>query len=354
MPSPRKADVARVCWVLGGLELGGNNRISHLHFEDGAERHPLYLWEREKFVNERSEFTNLGEGKTLSRIAKIRSRSLSNSTLSQGERTRTVPSLGGGCHEVTGEGNFSFAKQTVKPLVPFKRVAFTLAEVLITLGIIGVVAAMTMPTLIQNHQKQVTVNRLKKAYSTLSQMVIRTYADNGSVSDFLNSGDVVDANKTKEFFETYWLPYFNAPIVANTQFYSKDNPLSYFNGEPVSLKVSTDYPWGRILFSTQDGTIYLVSVMTWERDGSDGDLGDALYSSASQVFVDINGTKGPNTLGKDVFWFIVNFNGNIVRPYGYNRTTATINSSCSKKSDGNYCAAKIINDGWQIKDDYPW
>ena len=45
--------------------------------------------------------------------------------------------------------------------------AFTLAEVLITLGVIGVVAAMTMPTVIKKYQEQVTVNKVKKIYSTL-------------------------------------------------------------------------------------------------------------------------------------------------------------------------------------------
>ena len=48
--------------------------------------------------------------------------------------------------------------------------AFTLAEVLITLGIIGVVAAMTLPTLIQNHQKQTYVVGLQKAMNTTSNM----------------------------------------------------------------------------------------------------------------------------------------------------------------------------------------
>lgn len=43
------------------------------------------------------------------------------------------------------------------------KVAFTLAEVLITLGIIGVVAAMTLPTLIANYQKRQTVVQLKKS-----------------------------------------------------------------------------------------------------------------------------------------------------------------------------------------------
>lgn len=47
--------------------------------------------------------------------------------------------------------------------------AFTLAEVLITLGIIGVVAALTLPTLIEEHQKKVTVTRLKAFNSIMSQ-----------------------------------------------------------------------------------------------------------------------------------------------------------------------------------------
>ena len=51
------------------------------------------------------------------------------------------------------------------------KAAFTLAEVLITLGIIGIVAALTMPALIANYQKQVTLNGLKKAYSQLAQAV---------------------------------------------------------------------------------------------------------------------------------------------------------------------------------------
>lgn len=51
--------------------------------------------------------------------------------------------------------------------------AFTLAEVLITLGIIGVIAALTLPGLIQGYRKKVTETALKKAYSQLSQALER-------------------------------------------------------------------------------------------------------------------------------------------------------------------------------------
>lgn len=57
--------------------------------------------------------------------------------------------------------------------------AFTLAEVLITLGIIGVVAALTLPSLIQKYQEQVLENQLKKMYSTISQGIQKAMADDG-------------------------------------------------------------------------------------------------------------------------------------------------------------------------------
>jgi len=66
----------------------------------------------------------------------------------------------------------------------YKKNAFTLAEVLITLGIIGVVAALTMPSLITNYQKKQTVVRLQKAYSALSQAVKLSQAQNGDVQDW--------------------------------------------------------------------------------------------------------------------------------------------------------------------------
>ena len=52
-----------------------------------------------------------------------------------------------------------------------RRVAFTLAEVLITLGIIGIVATMTIPTLLANYQKKVTATRLKTSYSKMMQVL---------------------------------------------------------------------------------------------------------------------------------------------------------------------------------------
>lgn len=70
--------------------------------------------------------------------------------------------------------------------------AFTLAEVLITLGIIGVAAAMTLPSLIQERQNKVLETQFKKSYSLISQAFLSVITDeyggiaNFSVSDLSN------------------------------------------------------------------------------------------------------------------------------------------------------------------------
>ena len=59
--------------------------------------------------------------------------------------------------------------------------SFTLAEVLITLGIIGIVAAMTLPIVIGNYKKQVVSSRLKKFYSIMNQAILMSENDNESI-----------------------------------------------------------------------------------------------------------------------------------------------------------------------------
>lgn len=62
--------------------------------------------------------------------------------------------------------------------------AFTLAEVLITLGIIGVVASMTMPSLMSKYRERVFVERLKQTYSIFSQAYLMAVTDNGEAENW--------------------------------------------------------------------------------------------------------------------------------------------------------------------------
>ena len=98
-----------------------------------------------------------------------------------------------------------------------KQPGFTLAEVLITLGIIGIVAALTMPTLIQNHRKQVIETRLKKFYSTVNQAVKLAEVDFGDkklwYADLAGAqkdedGNIIEgSSESEKWFKKYLAPY---------------------------------------------------------------------------------------------------------------------------------------------------
>lgn len=62
--------------------------------------------------------------------------------------------------------------------------AFTLAEVLITLGIIGIVASLTLPAIIQKQNEKATVTALKKFYSSISQAYLFAKNEYGSVNEW--------------------------------------------------------------------------------------------------------------------------------------------------------------------------
>ena len=89
-----------------------------------------------------------------------------------------------------------------------RRVAFTLAEVLITLGIIGVVAAMTLPTLIQTYKKRVVETRLQKVYSVMNQAITSSTVDNGETETWEG---IANSSATHEdtlaWFNKYLAPY---------------------------------------------------------------------------------------------------------------------------------------------------
>ena len=86
--------------------------------------------------------------------------------------------------------------------------AFTLAEVLITLGIIGVVAAMTMPSVINSYQKKSTVVKLKKVYSSLQNAVEMSKAEHGDYENWEKLG-ITSNEGVHNYIYEYLFKYIN-------------------------------------------------------------------------------------------------------------------------------------------------
>ena len=87
------------------------------------------------------------------------------------------------------------------------KAAFTLAEVLITLAIIGIVAAMTIPTLVANYTKKVTATKVKKVFAELNQVVRLSEVENGPMN-FWDFETPESIDTTRKFLVKYILPYY--------------------------------------------------------------------------------------------------------------------------------------------------
>ena len=170
-----------------------------------------------------------------------------------------------------------------------KKAAFTLAEVLITLGIIGVVAAMTMPSLIQNYQEKATVTKLKKCYSLVSQAYVSILNDEGG-SDTLQAGDDLEMmEKFGKYLKYQKTCGRNKGCFPNVTYKSvTGNGYSKWEDDTTNRS--------RAILT--DGTLIMFNKSAmWG-----GNEGNYLYA---QIYVDINGFKGPNQLGRDFFYFYI-------------------------------------------------
>ena len=241
--------------------------------------------------------------------------------------------------------------------------AFTLAEVLITLGIIGVVAAVTMPTLVKNYQKKQTVVQLKKAYTELYHAINIAQKDLGMIEDW----NIVDA---QTFYEKVFKP--NLKIIKYCAPSSNkcwaDNSYSL---KGIKYRTLNNETAERNSFLTASG----YSVFYWLHGNFSG----------GWLFVDINGPQKPNILGKDIFALTFRYGRTVsvsspklgLFPQGLqfaqsiprenllsgdygemlSESNATVLGGCSSESNnriGVTCAAIIMLDNWEIKDDYPW
>lgn len=239
-------------------------------------------------------------------------------------------------------------------LLRFKCPAFTLAEVLITLGIIGIVAAMTLPALIKKQQKRTAALELKVAYTKLYNAIKMAETEHGEAKywQYFDENLSVAENSWK-FANTYIAPYFKTLNIYRAQTLHECKNITYKSIDGSVQQCNSVIGFCSICGSSNaknmtqihlpDGTIIILLL----RKGS---------SVGIEIDIDTNGYKGPNQWGKDVFRLylgdITNYQLSGMGHIGFSRNFA-LNSCASEKGISN-CAGIIIMDGWKIKDDYPW
>jgi len=236
--------------------------------------------------------------------------------------------------------------------VQHDKCGFTLAEVLITLGIIGVVAAITIPNMVTNYQKKATVAKLKEDYAVFNQAIRRARAENGD----LDNSAYTDLDKTMATFEHYLKPYLKISKICAPTDSSCWTDAVALNG--VKETFMSQYSTGKnkhvsmILLNGQ--TVYI-----WASDSS----------TNMQIWVNVNGLKNKAIMGKDVFGFLYSIEKGTLYLVGkqdrlssdfaakeefLNDSTYGCNKNITGIWAGRYCGALIEADGWKISKDYPW
>lgn len=219
-----------------------------------------------------------------------------------------------------------------------RKLAFTLAEVLITLGIIGIIAALTLPALIQKQQERETIVRLKKFYSVISEAVKMAELQNGSIESWGWSSNSLDTTGAQNFINIL-SPSLkiikNCGIKKNEGCFPKNTAYKYLNGKDYYTYDNTDTLAKAKL---NDGT--MIAVENYSACKSVIGTSRELKSVCGTIVIDINGEKAPNQLGKDTFWFWITKYG--VIPFGVPESTDYNFNSCNSDNKGYSCAAWVI------------
>lgn len=270
-----------------------------------------------------------------------------------------------------GRLNYLFCKTLQNYKIQTKS-AFTLAEVLITLGIIGIVAAMTLPTLIQNYRKNVYVNSLKEGYNILNNgfrlmmsteqvddfedtELVRVIKENGADTDVVASEQAAEKVLSKYFQKIALVS--RADLIGKTscqdlvgkgpRFWNLGNKAQCSGNYNMNYKLPNGMTMGLFIY----GTCTQSSLSDAEIHAAGGKM----TRYCGMIDLDINGETKPNQWGRDGYRFIIIQNGTIV-PYAgrdhliwigtaaeeFNQKIINACNPKSSTSTGRSCTARII------------
>lgn len=231
-----------------------------------------------------------------------------------------------------------------------KNFAFTLAEVLITLGIIGVVAALTIPALMNKTNDLELKTAWKKTYSTLNQAAISMFLnyDDYTISTNVSAHDGVLNAMSKYLSYSKYCSYEGAH---QGECFHKSTSFKLLNGNtnpggPGSNGTFT--PW-----QDQGSTIILSNgALLWGMDWNSGHP-PSNPALIGRMAVDVNGFKGPNMVGKDIFGLFIDKSRNSAIAFGIPGYTSSyldfsLPTTCNGSADtsagntGGGCAAMFL------------
>ena len=215
--------------------------------------------------------------------------------------------------------------------------AFTLAEVLLTLMIIGVIAAVTIPTLKESADKSANLSLLQKAYSVSAGAFAQLQAENGSPFYWkLPNGNRVFTDGNSTNISTLLKQKMN--VASESGFMPSDYKIKLLNGTAKDSfeidETTVNIKDNASAFQTADGMIWFPSNTYSGCKYTKNETSETIHL-CGMLIVDINGSKKPNRMGLDVFVLDITADG--VKPHSGTDDCADITGN------GYTCAAKALS-----------
>lgn len=247
--------------------------------------------------------------------------------------------------------------------------AFTLSEVLLTMGIIGIVAAMTMPGIVIHYHQQEYVSQLAKSLSQYEQ-AMQNIMFRHECTDIICTG-LYDNNSG-------WNTKFDEEIKKSIKIVKTAPVGTAMNSEikskvlkPRDTFIESNLDWRSTAgykFMTPDGAMYVVEPKGCTK--VDYDTQSTLTNICAEITIDVNSERRPNQYGRDIFKFVAGQNGHLYAMYGldyskavaetttgdkYWRTKESLCGAAAKNLNqsaenisGDGCAARIMENGWKM------
>jgi hypothetical protein len=185
-----------------------------------------------------------------------------------------------------------------------------------------------MPALVANYQKKVLTTRIQKFYSVFSQALNAKFAEDGDLDDSMLT-EINNPDMAEEFFNVNLKPY-----------------MQTIGSKKLTKGIVVGFP---------DGSgMYLRKFQPTAAGQRNIQHTHVQWCVDYKKCVNIDESKAMEKVadGKDIFAFWINVNKNIIPSSSAAQTREQMLQLC--KTTPGYCVLLIYNDGWEIRDDYPW
>ena len=242
--------------------------------------------------------------------------------------------------------------------------AFTLSEVMITVGIIGVIAALTVPNLVKNYQRQAQTVQLRKTINEIESAIDMYITEEGKTSlahtNFANDGGVDD------FFQNHLRVVKTCASADTSSCFASENYMSIdgTKNQAFSCKGSSYVlADSSVVCANRIGSVSVEA----EKDGNKIKNAFKLVTGLNvELYIDTNGSQPPNIGGRDMFHVYIRPDGRIADTAQTDNNVCTLNdlgqpvcvvpeavtikprSACTSSAFGTSCLARLLDSNWNM------